>query len=78
MPSTADIGLNTVVDPLFVSFTNNGNPSDDDLTLEMTSPAINSGPSSGVPIGLNGYYSDWADPDGSQNDRGYTGGSNAQ
>lgn len=78
IPSAADIGLNTVVDPIFGYFSDNDSPVDDDLSLDPTSPAVNAGPDNGVPIGLNGYFSSWLDLDGSKNDRGYTGGPNAE
>jgi len=66
-----DGGENDDADPLLAFFTDNDTPSDDDLTLQAGSPAIDSGPPDGEgPPGLT----DWADPDGSANDRGHTGG----
>ena len=66
-----DGGENTSDDPLLAFYTANDNPSDDDLTLQAGSPAIDSGPPDGEgPPGWTG----WRDVDGSQNDRGFTGG----
>ena len=59
---------NLVDDPLFRDFSDNGDPSDDDLTPSAGSPARNSGPTDGAgPAG----YTTWADSDGTRNDRGY-------
>ena len=58
---------NQADNPLFVYFTNNGNPTDDDLDLSAGSPVIDAGPED------TGYN----DPDGTRNDRGYTGGPGA-
>ena len=58
---------NTEENPLFTAFTNNGDPTDDTLTLQAGSPARNSGPTE----------AGWADTDGSTNDRGATGGPEA-
>lgn len=50
--------------PLFVSFSDNRDPDDDDLRLSGSSAAIDSGPEE----------SRYNDQDGSRNDRGHTGG----
>ncbi len=66
------VGIESIVaDPLFWDFSDNGDPYDDDLTLGPGSPAIDSGPLDGE--GPEGHWT-WSDVDGSQNDRGYTGG----
>ena len=62
---------NLIDDPLFYDFTDNGDPYDDDLTLGPRSPARDSGPPDGE--GPEGYRT-WRDRDGTENDRGYTGG----
>ena len=59
---------NVSENPLFVSFTDNRNPDDDQLGLSRSSPAINDGPPD----------SRFNDQDGSRNDRGYTGGPDAR
>lgn len=74
MGSAEDAGDNLSEDPALSGFVNNGDPSDDDLSLTSSSPARNSGPQSGE--GPEGY--EWADVDGSRNDRGATGGQGAQ
>lgn len=58
---------NRAENPDFVNFTNNGDPTDDDLRLSSGSVARNSGPD----------VAGWEDSDGSRNDRGYTGGPGA-
>ena len=58
---------NTEENPLFTDFSNDGDPTNDDLSLRSSSPARNSGPDS----------ADWDDLDGTQNDRGATGGPEA-
>jgi predicted outer membrane repeat protein len=69
-----DGGENLTGDPLLSFFTANDTPTDDDLTLQAGSPAIDSGPPDGEgPPGLT----DWEDTDGSVNDRGHTGGPDA-
>jgi predicted outer membrane repeat protein len=55
---------NVVRNPLLVAMTDDGVPGNDDLTLQGTSPEIDSGPPQAA----------FDDPDGSLNDRGYTGG----
>ena len=69
----ADAGGNDEVDPLFVDFSNDGDPSNDDLHLDVGSPAIDSGPTNGAPAS----YDVWTDLDGTQNDRGHLGGPGA-
>ena len=71
MPAAADEGFNLEVDPMFTSFTPNDMPSDDDLTLQAGSPAIDSGPFDGQATEVS---ASWSDVDLSRNDRGYTGG----
>lgn len=58
---------NDVANPEFVAFTDDKDPTNDDLTLQASSPCIDSG----VPT------PDYNDTDGTQNDRGYTGGPSA-
>ena len=53
--------------PVFTDQNDNADPTDDDLTLQSNSPAVDSGPPNSA----------FDDCDGSQNDRGYTGGPNA-
>jgi parallel beta-helix repeat protein len=69
-----DGGSNNEDDPLFLDFTNDSDPTNDDLGLELASPVRDSGPADGEGPGT---YSVWHDPDGSRNDRGYTGGTGA-
>jgi hypothetical protein len=69
-----DAGENETANPLFRDFSNDGDPSNDDLTLGSGSPATNSGPAAGEGPS---WYTDWADPDGSRNNRGNTGGPGA-
>ncbi|MDP2312362.1 MAG: MopE-related protein [Pseudomonadota bacterium] len=71
----ADAGENLVADPRFDRYTDDGDPTDDLYTLGADSPAVDSGPDDGD--GPSGYI-DWGDPDGSRNDRGYTGGPGAR
>jgi len=63
-----DINNNTSQNPGFVSFTDDGDPSNDDLALQATSPVVDTGPPD---VAYN-------DTDGSQNDRGATGGPGGQ
>ncbi|MEC7985074.1 MAG: MopE-related protein, partial [Myxococcota bacterium] len=70
---TVGPGNNTEEDPIFVQFTNDGDPTNDDLQLDATSPAIDAGPPDGAPA----FYTDWNDLDGTQNDRGHLGGPGA-
>ena len=71
-----DVGNNFEEDPRFADWdTSASDPSGYDLSLQATSPARDSGPVNGEgPPG----YTDWADPDTTRNDRGYTGGPGAQ
>jgi hypothetical protein len=70
----SDDNGNRVDDPLFTTWSDDGDAGNDVLTLDPASPAVDSGPEDGEgPIG----YRTWADPDGSRNDRGYTGGPGA-
>ncbi len=64
---SVDDGDNLVLDALFVDFSNDRDPTNDDLDLAVGSPAKNSGPSD----------SSWNDTDGSRNDRGHGGGPGA-
>lgn len=70
----ADAGENASENPLFTAFSNDGDPTDDTLSLAAGSPARNSGPVDGEGPAT---YPDWNDPDGSRNDRGATGGPGA-
>ncbi|MDG1478412.1 MAG: MopE-related protein [Myxococcota bacterium] len=65
-----DVGENEERDPTFGSFSNDGEPAKDDLTLASGSSEIGSGPQTGE--GPSGYV--WTDADNSRNDRGATGG----
>ena len=58
---------NTVTNPQFATFSPNGDPYDDAVGLAAGSPMIDSGPADAA----------WDDPDGSQNDRGASGGPGA-
>ena len=75
VPADADEGFNLELDPMFISFTPNDLPSDDDLTLQAGSPAIDSGPFDGQATEVS---ASWSDVDLSRNDRGYTGGPGGQ
>lgn len=69
--SGEDAGDNLTENPEFRAFSNDGDPTNDDLDLSGGSPAVNSGPADGEgPAG----YTVWSDSDGSRNDRGHTGG----
>ncbi|MEL6342032.1 MAG: MopE-related protein [Myxococcota bacterium] len=70
-----DDGDNVADDPLFTDDINDGDPSNDDLSLRGTSPGVDSGPTDGD--GPSGY-TEWNDLDGSRNDRGFTGGGGAE
>ena len=59
---------NDEANPLFADFADNRDPSDDDLSLSSGSPAIDNGPPDSA----------YDDGDGSRNDRGYTGGPEAE
>ncbi len=58
---------NETGNPGFTSFTDNGNPDDDDLTPSGSSTLVDSGPSDSA----------WDDRTGGRNDRGWTGGPGA-
>jgi hypothetical protein len=62
---TVDVNENRSENPAFVAFSDNSDPTDDDLSLQPSSPAIDSGPAGQL------------DPDGTPNDRGATGGPGA-
>ncbi|MCB9691034.1 MAG: right-handed parallel beta-helix repeat-containing protein [Alphaproteobacteria bacterium] len=64
---SAGVDENRSENPGFVGFTNDGDPSNDDLSLTAASPSRDSGPPEPA----------FDDPDGSQNDRGATGGPGA-
>jgi predicted outer membrane repeat protein len=70
-----DAGNNVVEDPALTEVTNDGDPDNDDLTPTADSPLIDAGPADGTGPP---HYRDWQDPDGSRNDRGYTGGPGAE
>lgn len=74
IPWHADGGGNLVADPRFTVWTDDRRE-DDDLSLGPDSPARDSGPPDGE--GPDGYRA-WADPDGTPNDRGHTGGPGAR
>ena len=59
---------NVVRNPLLVSFSDDADPDNDDLGLQSGSPEIDDGPP----------QAGFDDPDGTQNDRGHTGGPAAQ
>jgi len=66
-----DDGNNDEQNPVLSGFSNDGDPDNDDWSLGESSPMIDNGPSNGEgPT----WYIDWADIDGSTNDRGATGG----
>ena len=70
-----DAGNNEETDPGFAGWdTSASDPSGYDLSLLSTASARDSGPADGE--GPPGYTT-WSDPDGSRNDRGYTGGPGA-
>ncbi|HHO51163.1 MAG TPA: hypothetical protein ENK18_09905 [Deltaproteobacteria bacterium] len=55
---------NAVRNPLLVSFSDDNDPTNDDLTLQASSPEIDDGPAGPL----------FTDTDGTRNDRGHTGG----
>ena len=59
---------NSTRSPALVDFSADGNPDNDDLTLSAGSPEIDDGPPDSA----------YDDTDGTRNDRGYTGGPNAE
>ncbi|MEC8379591.1 MAG: MopE-related protein [Myxococcota bacterium] len=74
---TEDNGDNIQADPQLLDFSNDGDPSNDDLRPAPQSPIINAGPPDNVPTAPS-WYGVWADIDGTRNDRGYTGGPSSQ
>lgn len=68
--TTDDAGDNLTADPRLTAFTDDGDPAGDDPAPTIASPAHDSGPADGA--GPAGYI--WRDQDGTQNDRGVTGG----
>ena len=74
LPDHVDDGGNLAADPLFVAFSDD-DVANDDLAPLPASPAIDAGPVDGE--GPASYRA-WADPDGSRNDRGATGGPGAR
>ncbi|MCK6520047.1 hypothetical protein L6R49_01285 [Myxococcota bacterium] len=67
-PFAAGTNENRAEDPLFVSFSNDRDPSNDDLDLKSSSPAKDSGPPDAA----------YNDVDKTRNDRGHTGGPNSK
>jgi len=70
-----DYGYNNEDDPIYTTSSNDGTPSNDDLTLDSTSSSVNSGPANGD--GPDSYLT-WEDADTSRNDRGMYGGPGTQ
>ncbi|MBO87365.1 MAG: hypothetical protein CL927_18610 [Deltaproteobacteria bacterium] len=70
-----DYGYNNEDDPVYSTSSNDGTPSNDDLTLDGTSSSVNSGPANGD--GPESYQT-WEDADTSRNDRGMYGGPGTQ
>ena len=71
----SDFGFNEIRDPQFVSYSNDNSVSNDNLQLQIGSPEIDSGPqNSQQPLLIENWNYFWSDLDGSQNDRGFTGG----
>ena len=70
-----DGGSNTTDNPVFIDFSDDDAPENDDLGLQMTSPVRDAGPAigEGPP-----EYTNWPDLDGTRNDRGVTGGPGAR
>ena len=60
---------------MFIDFSDDDAPENDDLGLQMTSPVRDAGPAigEGPP-----EYTNWPDLDGTRNDRGVTGGPGAR
>jgi predicted outer membrane repeat protein len=65
---------NTVANPQYGNLSLDADPTNDDLSLNNGSPAIDSGP---LDDAGPGFYPSWNDTDGSRNDRGATGGPGA-
>jgi predicted outer membrane repeat protein len=70
-----DYGYNNEDDPIYLTSSNDGTPSNDDLQLDGTSSSTNSGPADGDGPS---FYTTWADLDTSRNDRGMYGGPGVQ
>ncbi len=66
-----DAGFNRSENPVFLGYTPDGDPTNDDLGLNAVSPVRDAGPTDGAGPST---YTTWSDPDGSVNDRGMTGG----
>ena len=73
-PEESDAGFNDNLDPQFVSFSDDNDPTNDDLSLQSTSPMLNSGPFDGQGPNENLI---WLNADGTRNHRGHNGGPNA-
>ncbi len=69
--SGEDYGYNNEDDPIYLTSSNDGTPSNDDLNLDSTSSSVNSGPADGDGPA---HYQAWADADTTRNDRGMYGG----
>ena len=69
--SGEDFGYNTEDDPVYLTSSNDADPSNDNLDLDSTSSSVDSGPADGD--GPSGYQS-WQDADTTRNDRGMYGG----
>jgi len=65
--AAVDVDDNRTRDPVFVFFLDNGDPADENLALGAASLELDSGPPEPA----------WNDPNGTRNDRGYTGGPGA-
>gem|GEM_PF-952949 len=70
-----DYGYNNEDDPIYLTSSNDGTPSNDDLNLDGTSSSVNSGPADGDGPS---HYVTWADADTTRNDRGMYGGPGVQ
>ena len=69
--SGEDYGYNNEDDPIYLTSSNDGDPSNDTLDLDSTSSSVDSGPADGD--GPTGYQT-WHDADTTRNDRGMFGG----
>lgn len=72
-----DQGENNEENPLLVNYSNDGDPTNDDLSPAPQSPLTNTGPTDNEAAAPS-WYGIWADTDGTRNDRGYTGGGTTQ
>jgi predicted outer membrane repeat protein len=75
IPAEFDEGYNDDNEPLFVDFSDDNIPSNDDLTLQSSSLLLNSGPLDGQGPS---FHTQWSNVDGSTNTRGHTGGPYAE